>query len=92
MCRSKTPLVRKATGNGLINPRSLKKLTALSLVSAKLELEHGTKTCRLRSSIDWGLGSGVWGLGSGVWGLLPGLWDLWHGAEPGKFSAAYKWS
>ena len=33
-----TPLVRKATGNHLMNSTSLEKLKALSLVSATLEI------------------------------------------------------
>ena len=33
-------LVRKATGNHLVNSTSLEKLTTLSLVSATLEIEY----------------------------------------------------
>ena len=39
----KTPSVRKATGNHLVNSISLEKLRALSLVSAKLEIEYATQ-------------------------------------------------
>ena len=39
----KPPLVRKATENHLMKPTSLVKLTPLSLVSAKLEIEYATR-------------------------------------------------
>ena len=39
----KAPLARKATGNHLRKPTSLGKTTALSLVSATLEIEYGTQ-------------------------------------------------
>ena len=38
----KTPLVRKAAGNHLMNSTSLENLRALSLVSAALEIEYAT--------------------------------------------------
>ena len=39
----KTPLVRKATGNHLMNSSSQAKLRALPLVSATLEIEYATQ-------------------------------------------------
>ena len=39
------PLVRKPTGNHLMNSTSLEKLRALSLVSATLQIEYATQQC-----------------------------------------------
>ena len=39
----KTPLARKATGNPLLKPTSLVKLSSLPLVSATLEIEYATQ-------------------------------------------------
>ena len=48
----KTPLVRKAMGNHLINSISLeKRLRALPLVSATLEIEYAMQLVRLTLSL-----------------------------------------